>query len=79
MCADTGRRIEIVQEANCFEVYIHKFCLVAIWQKCNNLSLANSKCKRFALHFFSICCLKIILRSSPLWGLAFYLQIYETV
>ncbi len=37
------------------------------------------KCKRFALHFFSICCLKIILRSSPLWGLAFYSQPYETV
>ena len=28
MCADTGRRIESVQGANCFEVCIHKYCLV---------------------------------------------------
>ena len=34
-----------MQEANCFEVCIHKFCLVAIWQKCNNLSLANSNAR----------------------------------
>ena len=32
MCADTGRRIEGVQGANCFEVCIHKFCLVAIYR-----------------------------------------------
>ena len=31
ICADTGRRIESVQEANCFEVCIHKFCLIAIY------------------------------------------------
>ena len=31
ICADTGRRIESVQEVNCFEVCIHKFCLVAIY------------------------------------------------
>ena len=29
--ADTGRRIEGVQGANCFEVCIHNFCLVAIY------------------------------------------------
>ena len=29
--ADTGRRIEGVQEVNCFEVCIHKFCLIAIY------------------------------------------------
>ena len=28
MCADTGRRIEGVHGANCFEVCIHKYCLV---------------------------------------------------
>ena len=31
ICAGTGRRIESVQEANCFEVCIHKFCLIAIY------------------------------------------------
>lgn len=31
ICADTGRRIEGVQEVNCFEVCIHNFCLVAIY------------------------------------------------
>ena len=30
MCADTGRRIEGMQGANCFEVCIYKFCLAAI-------------------------------------------------
>ena len=29
--ADAGRRIECVQEVNCFEVCIHNFCLVAIY------------------------------------------------
>ena len=29
--ADAGRRIEGVQGANCFEVCIHKFCLIAIY------------------------------------------------
>ena len=29
--ADAGRRIEGVQEVNCFEVCIHNFCLVAIY------------------------------------------------
>ncbi len=29
--ADTGCRIEGVQEVNCFEVCIHNFCLVAIY------------------------------------------------
>ena len=32
MCADTVRRIEGVQGANCFEVCIYKFCLVAIYR-----------------------------------------------
>ena len=31
ICADAGRRIEGVQEVNCFEVCIHKFCLIAIY------------------------------------------------
>ena len=31
ICADAGCRIEGVQEVNCFEVCIHKFCLIAIY------------------------------------------------
>ena len=31
ICADAGRRIEGVQGANCFEVCIHNFCLIAIY------------------------------------------------
>ena len=49
MCADAGRRIEGVQGANCFEVCIHKFCLVAIYlQVCvrdNNLFGSQYQCK----------------------------------